>query len=70
MARGSTLLASSGRGAWVTGSSTGIGRVVTLKVAGGAVTLFRFQITTPPEVRFRALLSSGAREVRLTQYLR
>jgi hypothetical protein len=28
-----------------------------------------FQITTPPDVRFRALLSDGAQEVRLTRHL-
>jgi hypothetical protein len=43
---------------------------VTLKLAGGAATLSPFQITTPPDVRFRALLSDGAQEMRLTRYLR
>jgi hypothetical protein len=28
-----------------------------------------FQLTTPPELRFRALLSAGVQEVRLTHYL-
>jgi 2-dehydro-3-deoxy-D-pentonate aldolase len=33
------------------------------------IRLSRFQLTTPPELRFRALLSDGTQEIRLNRYL-
>jgi dihydrodipicolinate synthase/N-acetylneuraminate lyase len=36
---------------------------------GLKIRLSRFQLTTPPELRFRALLSDGTQEIRLNRYL-